>query len=117
MVLKIILISGLIIAAIFLNKFYSDETKERKSKEILGKETIKKIEESAKKNIEPVVKSTQQTVGSVLGSVTNLVSETASKAGETAGSFVFEQTVGNIVKQIDKLPPREREKIKEEVCR
>jgi len=41
----------------------------------------------------------------------------ASQSAKTVSDFVFDSTLVNILKQIEKLPKEQREKIKEEICR
>lgn len=123
LVLKIILVSGLIVAAIFLNKFYSDKSKKPANasasagKEILGKETVENIQKSLPKNIEEAVKNTEEAAGNVLGQVTNLVTNTASKSAETISNIIIDNTVGSLMKQMDKLPDRQKEEIKNIICK
>jgi hypothetical protein len=41
----------------------------------------------------------------------------ASQSAKTVSDFVFDSTVGNLLRQIEKLPKEQKEKIREEICR
>ena len=55
--------------------------------------------------------------GSVLGTATEYVSDIASKSAGTVEGFVVDSTVGGIVKQVEKLPKKQQEDIKEALCK
>lgn len=121
LLLKIIFILVLIIAALFLSKLYSNKNKSSFSetssqKKVLG-ETIKNIKEILPTNINKTVKKVEETTGEVLGEVTNLLTNSASKSAQTVTDFLFENTVGKVVEQIEKLPQKQQEEIKKRICK
>ncbi|MDH7476300.1 MAG: hypothetical protein QHH09_02395 [Microgenomates group bacterium] len=56
-------------------------------------------------------------VKNILSTVSETVVDTASKSAGVVSEFVFENTIGNLLKQIEKLPPEQKEQIKKEICR
>lgn len=115
LILKIFLILILAITGFFINQVYL-----RKKKQIIKNEISQKKEvlgESIIKNIDKGLKKVEEVTGDVLGEVTTLVTNSASKSAEVVTDFVFENTVGNLVKQIDKLPQRQQEEIREKICK
>jgi len=63
-----------------------------------------------------VVAQSENVLGNVLGEVTNYVSGVASQSANTVSNYVFDNTVGNLIKQIDKLPEKQQEDIKRNLC-
>lgn len=62
----------------------------------------------------PVVqKSTKQ----ILGVANNMFARQASKSAELVGDFVLSKTSSPILSEYKKLPPRQQEIIKKEVCK
>ena len=59
----------------------------------------------------------QNTVGQIAGATTEIATSIASKSAEAVTDFIFDNTVGNVDKQIDKLPQKEQEKIRDELCK
>jgi len=70
--------------------------------------------------------------GSVLGSMTNgvektlqetlrrftsVITDTASKSAENVSNTLFDSTVGTVLKQIDKLPEKQQEDIRRNICK
>ncbi|NTU46419.1 hypothetical protein HGA88_02230 [Candidatus Roizmanbacteria bacterium] len=63
-----------------------------------------------------VSQQAQTAIGGVTKQATALASDTASKAGEVVGEYIFQNTVGNLVKQVDKLPEKQKEEVKKMIC-
>ena len=55
--------------------------------------------------------------GSVLGTATEYVSDVASKSAEKVGEMVIDSSVAGIMKQVDKLPKKQQEDIKNALCK
>jgi hypothetical protein len=64
-----------------------------------------------------IVKSAQKEKDNIVGEATKFFTETASKSGTSLKEYLFANTVGNLLRQIDKLPLQEKEMIKKELCR
>jgi len=121
---KVIFILLLIVSASFLFKFAQSRQFNQK---VLGEDTnLKKkektyslvdIRKSGEDLYGQVSTSIQKETGIVLGTFTDLLSDVASKSADTVKEYVITNAVGNIMKQIDKLPGQEKEMIKKEICR
>lgn len=59
----------------------------------------------------------EQTLQEVLGETTSFVAEQASKSASAITSVVLEKSSAKIVEQIDKLPDKEKEEVKKNLCR
>ncbi|QQG44166.1 MAG: hypothetical protein HYW86_04895 [Candidatus Roizmanbacteria bacterium] len=64
----------------------------------------------------PISKAKDLT-NNVLGETTRLLQSTASKSAETVTQTIIQTTVEAIVKQIDKLPEKERVEVKQYICK
>lgn len=77
-------------------------------------ETIKEnINAKINKSFEEVKEKSQET----LKEVGEVISETASKSAQNLTNFVFDQAISNILKEVEKLPKDQQEKIKEKICK
>lgn len=65
---------------------------------------------SAKEKIEEVG-------GDVLGVSTKYVTELAGDQKEKVEDFIFQNTVGSLLKQIEKLPDKQKDEIKKNICK
>lgn len=99
--------------------------KDKEKKTVLGIQKVIKPEEPltteevynrGKEIANDVVTQTENTLDNVLGEITNYVSGVASQSAENVSNYVFDNTVGNLIKQIDKLPQKQQEDIKKNLC-
>jgi len=88
-------------------------TKENKKNNL----SIDSILNQGKKTVDDLKQKGEEVAGQVLGIVEDKAVLFASQSAKTVSDFVFDSTLGNILKQIEKLPKEQREKIKEEICR
>jgi len=112
----------LIVIGLMINFIRSKQTE---NKEVLGAQKITKsskpistdeVYNRGKEIANDVVVQSENILGNVLGEVTNYVSGVASQSAETVSDYVFDNTVGNLIKQIDKLPQKQQEDIKRNLC-
>lgn len=120
--IRIAIIILLLIAALLINIFRKN-TKANITK-TLGLQTaeeskslVDNIQQGAQDILDNTIKKSEQTMGEVLGEAQNLAVKTASDSAEKIKDFVFDNTVGTILKQIDKLPEDQKEDIKRNVCK
>jgi hypothetical protein len=78
--------------------------------------SIDSILNQGKKTVEDLKQKGQEFGGQVLSVMEEKATQIASQSAKTVSDFVFDSTLGNILKQIEKLPKEQREKIKEEIC-
>ncbi len=99
--------------------------KQMKSKEVLGTEksvevdkpiSTEEVYNRGKAIANDVVTQSENVLSNVLGEVTSYVSGVASQSAETVSNYVFDNTVGNFIKQINKLPKEQQEDIKRNLC-
>lgn len=116
----LLLIGGSILVGFFVGKRQVNDTGT-----VLGvkkEDDQKKVEEN----------NSFSTLGKVLGVMTNgvgtslqnsvkqissVITDTASKSAENVTDAFFDSTVGTVLKQIDKLPEKQQEDIKRNICK
>lgn len=109
---KLSLLIILIITGILLNKILLKKNKEIPS--ILGKtqeiklQTQKKLVEKVQKSdfINDSIKKAEDVGGAVLRD-----------AGSFISDIIYQNSIGKVVEQIDKLPKDQQERIREEICK
>ena len=112
--LKITLLGGLMISAIFVNRFFLKKNKDISN--VLG--TAQEIKQINSSNlITDSIKKVEDVAGTVLGEATDTVNKLASDTGSYISSIIYDSSIGKIVEQVDKLPKDQQEKIKEQICK
>jgi len=119
MLMRFLIVFALLAVGIVLNKW---PTKKINTNKILGAETASKINlEKKGKDLKNVIDNemdkAKNSLDDVLGEATSFIASTASKSAEAVTDFIFDNTVGSIVKQINKLPEKQQQEIKERVCK
>ena len=122
-VIKLVFLSSLIITGLLLNKILVGKLKVKS--DILGEakrlknntqdQLINEVQNSD--FIASTIKQGEEISENILGEATQLVSNTATAASEMVRDIVFDSTVGNILKQVDKLPAWEQDKVREQICK
>ena len=121
--LKILFLLFLIVASLFGNYYFYNKIKEKPEVLSATKEnkkndfSIDEVFNKGKKTVDDLKQKGEEVAGQVLGIVEDKAVQLASQSAKTVSDFVFDSTLGNILKQIEKLPKEQREKIKEEICR
>jgi hypothetical protein len=121
--LKILFLLFLIGASLFGNYYFYNKIKEKPEVLSATKKnkkndfSIDQVFNKGKKTVDDLKQKGEEVAGQVLGIVEDKAVLFASQSAKTVSDFVFDSTLGNILKQIEKLPKEQREKIKEEICR
>ena len=121
--LKILFLLFLISASLYCNYYFYNKIKDKPEVLSATKEnkknnfSIDEVFNQGKKTVEDLKEKGEEMAGQVLGIVEDKAVQLASQSAKTVSDFVFDSTLGNILKQIEKLPESQREKIKEEICR
>jgi len=121
--LKIIFLLFLIVASLFGNYYFYNKIKEKPEVLSATKKnkkndfSIDEVLNQGKKTVEDLKEKGEEMAGQVLGIVEDKAVQLASQSAKTVSDFVFDSTLVNILKQIEKLPKEQREKIKEEICK
>lgn len=123
--LKILLIFILIVFGFFIvGPIYSKKNqlepvknstssaKQKTNSSILGVVT-----NSVNQLLKSVSKKAEDLAGEIFGQATNFVVNTANQLAEQATDFIFKNTVPGLLKQIRKLPKKDLEKIREQLCK
>lgn len=108
----------MILTGFFFNKIYQQrqEILAEKSQEVKRKSFFKSLEENFKENIVSTKKETEKAIDDVLGLTTNFVKNNVASISSSVGDFFYENTVSKIVGEIKKLPEKEQERIKKDIC-
>lgn len=120
---KILLLLFLIAVSLYGNYYFYNKIKEKPSVLSItetkknNKSFFKPLVNQSKKTVDDLKQKGEKVVGQVLGVVEDKAAQIASQSAKTVSDFVFDSTVGNLLKQIEKLPNEQREKIKEVICR
>jgi len=86
---------------------------------------VRTLQEDVKKKVvdtaQPYLEQIQKEAGVVLGvaqqTVQNAVQDIASKSADTAKVFVFDNTLGKVLQNIDTLSPDQQELIRKAICK
>lgn len=121
-------LGGLVISAVVIDKVFLKKTKDIPS--ILGKTQEIKLQTQKKMvgvgHDRPVqksdfvndsIKKAEEVGGVVLGEATDTLNKLTSDAGSFVSNIIYENSIGKIVEQIDKLPKDQQEKVKQEICK
>jgi len=121
--LKILSLFFLIGVSLYGNYYFYNKAKQKPEvlsgtkKNKRNNLSIDSILNQGKKTVEDLKQKGQEFGGQVLSVMEEKATQIASQSAKTVSDFVFDSTLGNILKQIEKLPKEQREKIKEEICR
>jgi len=121
--LKIFALLFLISASLYGNYYFYNKAKQKPEVLSVKEENNKKdfsIDEvlnQGKKTVDDLKQKGEVVAGQILGVVEDKAGQIASQSAKTVSDFVFDSTLGNLLKQIEKLPETQREKIKENICR
>lgn len=119
---RLAIITFLIAGGIIFNAAWVSR-KNTTNENVLGNEserkkiTVTPMEKKVEEWVDGTVSKTEEMAGSVLGELTQTVIDTATQSAQKATDFVFDSTVGSIVKQVEKLPQNQQEEIKKEICK
>lgn len=120
--LVVLLLLGNVIVPNILKQKEIQSSKKKSVGMTLGENTIKKrIEDGVQKVILPYSEELQKEAGKVLGiaqvSVQQTVQNFASNSAEQAKEFVFDNTLGKVLQNINTLPTDQQELIKKAICK
>lgn len=121
---RILFTTLLIGGAIIFNLFYKVDIQR---KDVLGEQTKasqeKKrqqdfnLKDEISKTVDNTIKSVEKTVNQVVDQSSGIIADTASKSAEAVNDIIFKSTIGNLIKQVDKLPNKQKEEVKKEICK
>ena len=121
--LKVLFLVTLVASGILLDKIFLKKKQDIPS--ILGKtqeiklqtqeKLIKKIQES--NLINDSIKKAEEVGGVVLGEAASTLNKLTSNAGSFVSDIIYDNSIGKVIEQIDKLPKDQQEKIKEQICK
>ncbi len=113
--IKLLLLLILIIVGFFIPVFIKKPTEEnlKKNGEVFGEA----ISITPIINFKELEKQGNQLKEQILGETAAFVSQTASSAGNTVSSFIYDSTIKPIMDQIQKLPKNQQEKVKKQICK
>ncbi|MBI2641376.1 hypothetical protein HYW87_02160 [Candidatus Roizmanbacteria bacterium] len=78
---------------------------------------FKTMPKQAKLFADSAIKKTNEIAGVVLGEATSFAQEATSKSAELVTDFIFDNTIGGILKEIDRLPEHQKEQIQKYICK
>ena len=120
---KVLFLVSLVMIGILLDKIFLKKNQNIPS--ILGKtqeiklqtqeKLVKKIQES--NLINDSIKKVEEVSGVVLGEATSTLNQLTSDAGSFVSDIIYNNSIGKVVEQIDKLPKDQQEKIREQICK
>lgn len=119
--IKLIFLSGLVVSAVVIDKIFLERTKEIPS--VLGKTQEKTAgidhDRSVQENnlINDSIKKAENISEVVLGETTDTLNKITSGAGSFVSDVIYNNSIGKVVDQIDKLPKDQQEKIREQICK
>ena len=114
-------LGGLVIGAVVIDKVFLKKTK--KTPSVLGKTQEKMVDVGHDRPVQEndfvndSIKKAEKVGGVVLGEATDTVYKLASSAGSFVSDVIYNNSIGKVVEQIDKLPKDQQEKIREQICK
>lgn len=122
--LKVVFVLLLLLTGLIFNKI--SFKKKTPKNDVLGEE-VRKMSSPAASLKNTVKKESQQVIDNglntakkaadnVINQVTDLAVQTASEAAAKVSDVIFDNTVGNIIKQVNNLPSDQKEDIKRNIC-
>ena len=121
--LKVSFLITLVVTGILLDKVILKRSKEipsilGKTQEIKLPTQEKRIEEVQKNNlVKDSIKKVEEVSGVVLGEATDTLNKLTSDAGSLVSTVIYDNSIGKVVDQIDKLPKDQQERIREQICK
>lgn len=117
MILKLIVLVCLIATGFTLATIAKKTILTKKPQNVLGDTITKEIKKPNSSLLDDISTNTQAWANEILGVATKTINTTANQATESISDYVFDNTVGNLLKQIDKLPEKQREDVKRNICK
>ncbi len=120
--LIILLLMGYFIVPMLAKNTQKPTQKNESQGTTLGVNTLqedvkKKVIDTAKPYLEQVQKEAGVVLGAAQQTVQNAVQDIASKSADTAKVFVFDNTLGKVLQNIDNLSPDQQELIRKAICK
>jgi len=103
-ILKLIILVCLIATGFTLATIAKKIILTKKPQNVLGDTVAKELKKSGSNLLDEINTNTQAWANDILGVATKTINKTANQATESISDYVFDNTVGNLLKQIDKLP-------------
>jgi len=121
MKIKIVILLVLIACVIYFGKYYLDKNNQgEKGEKVLSIENqIKKIGEDVLNSgpVKQIGKDSQKSAEDILGAATKAISDAVSSTTQKAEDKIIQTSVNTVMDQVNKLPEREREEIKKQICK
>jgi hypothetical protein len=111
--IKILFLITLVATGILLDKIFLKKSQNIPS--ILGQAQEFKVQKNS--FVEDSIKTAEEIKGVVLGETTAVINKLASDTGSFISDTIYNNSIGKVVEQIDKLPKDQQEKIREQICK
>ncbi|MFZ2205916.1 MAG: hypothetical protein WA061_01375 [Microgenomates group bacterium] len=120
--LIVLLLMGYFIVPILAKNTQKPSEQNKSTGTTLGINTLKEdIKNKVVDSAQPYLKQVQKDAESVLGvaqqTVQNAVQDIASKSADSAKVFVFDNTLGKVLQNINTLPSDQQELIRKAICK
>lgn len=118
---KVLFLITLVATGVLMDKIFLEKNKEIPN--VLGnaQEKIVKVGQDRPVQVNNFVNKSitkaEKVSGTILGEATATVNKLTSDAGSFISNIIYENSIGKIVDQIDKLPEDQQKKIKEQICK
>jgi len=123
LLIKVVFLFSLFLMAIIFNQLIKKKVKDIPTvlgevKKLKGKTENEIVDKMQKSDlVADSVKKAEEVSGQVLGDTTNFIQDMANKAASMASDLIYQNTLGKLIDQINKLPQQEQEKVKEQICK
>ena len=121
-ILKVVFLFSLILTGLLIDKVFASKKNDLAA--VLGKSQVAKqeiqqnlVDQVQNSNIvAQSLKTGEKIGGEILGQSTAFVTDIAAKAASTAGDIIYQNSIGKLVEQIDKLPQDQQDRVREQIC-
>jgi len=110
--IKIIALVIIILFGLLISKLPRREEENN----VLGKSSFN-LEKEKKKIIDNFSKKKEDVIGQTLGLSTNFINDLGSRSTKIVADYIYDNGLKNLIKQINRLPKEQQEKIKESICK
>ena len=110
--IKIIALVIIILFGLLISKLPRREEENN----VLGKSSFN-LEKEKKKITDNFSKKKEDVIGQTLGLSTNFINDLGSRSTKIVADYIYDNGLKNLIKQINRLPKEQQEKIKESICK
>ncbi len=112
LIMKLCILIGLATTALAVAAFAKKTLTQKKTSKVLGAEVGKNVVKPA----EELINTMKKTADDLVDLATKTTNDTISQSTKSVSDYVYDNTVGNLLKQFNKLPQNQQDDIRRNIC-